>query len=109
MTAANKKRYNSFITLLLLAVMAVFPYFWQLTNPAPHVINSTVTQVSPCSQTKTSVVQTTCPFQAEFQLQSILPNHLIFFDSITGKIFFVFILGYLATSHQRRIDKPPKI
>lgn len=109
-----KRKFHNIIAMLLLASIMIMPFLGQWTtsfqsHSASDVSVTTVT--SSCSHSKMSQSQTgrNCQSQSGgFQLYSILPNFLLFFASITGKIIFIFILGLLALSHPRRIDKPPR-
>gem|GEM_PF-6912824 len=61
-----------------------------------------------CPQQKNAQTQSPKPCQA-FKLQFyILPDFLQFFQSLSGRIQLLYLLGLLAMSPIRRIFRPPK-
>lgn len=109
----NPIKNNHVIILLLLAAITLMPYMGQWT----HTINNTQTNIvkttiaTPCPHSKAAQEQSTRNCQSQngnTQLHSILPDFLVFFCSLSGKIYFIFLLSLFSSSQLHRIYKPPR-
>jgi hypothetical protein len=69
-----------------------------------------VQTVSPCNQQAATAIHVSnfCQAGKPVENPTLLSVMTFSVDINAAKLYFIFILGLITLSHQRRIDKPPK-
>lgn len=112
-TMTNKLRNTA--ALLLMLLVTLMPFTVQptalLANVSSQAHQTAINSPSTCHQQKSAnaAVRSFCHSIGGAELYTIPTDFFLFFRSVSGKIYFLFIMGLLAASHSRRIFKPPKL
>jgi hypothetical protein len=97
----------SLLTIGLVLQLAGQAFFF---GASVQPVLASVQTVSPCHQqvSASSHVDRLCQSGKHVENPTLLSAMTFLVSMSAAKLYFIFILGLITLSHQRRIDKPPK-
>lgn len=99
---------NFISPLPILIFMMLFQLAGQTLFQPAAVVASRVTIETAGAPCPHKCVENYCQSFNKFQNYTLTSNLINFFTDPTIKLYFIFILGLLTLSHNRRLEKPPK-